>query len=200
VIYLTYAEIPERKIEVFEAERLFGKILYIDSVAKRKSDISKKESLAALLLLAETLRSSGTDPSGVTLEKDENGRPHIKENREIDFSLSHSGGIVACAVSTDGRVGVDIEKITDKYERVAKRFFSEAEQGIAKNAEDFVRVWTRKEAYYKFFGKGSLSELDSEADDGVNIESFLLDGEYFISVCTIKTVEICQNPQKTEIK
>ena len=80
MIYLTYAEIPSRKIDLEEIKGLFGEVSYLDSVAERKNDVSRQESLAALLLLAETFKAVGIAPSEITLVKDENGRPFVKGN------------------------------------------------------------------------------------------------------------------------
>ena len=202
MIYLNYSEIPTRNISTVELEGIFREVSYLDSVSERKNDGSKKESLAALLLLAEVFKEMGIDASAISIIKDANGRPFLKGNKEIDLSLSHSDRFVACAVSTVGRVGVDIEKVpdNDRYERIGGRFLSDAERGIAKNAEDFARVWTRKEAYYKFIGKGSLAEVDSERAEEGNVESYAVEGEYFISVCFEKSENICKTPQKITIK
>lgn len=76
------------------------------------------------------------------------------------FNLAHSGSWGVCAVAGRGEVGVDIETINPAldYARLARRFFSEAEnQWLSKCPESrrrrcFFRIWTRKEAWLK--GKG----------------------------------------------
>jgi len=203
VIYLVYAEIPEREIAASEIRDLFGKVLYLEPIEGIKNCVSRRESLSALLLLARTLRNMGLNPSEITVGKDKNGRPRIEGEGRIDFSISHSGRFVACAVSDEERVGVDIEKISrdSNYLKIADRFLSEAERKEVKNADDFARMWTRKEAYYKYLGSGeSLAVTDSGSADGVYIESFLIENEYFLSVCSETKKYMDRTFQKDEIK
>lgn len=55
----------------------------------------------------------------------EEGKPYIK-NSTVNFSVSHSDGIAAVAISFDRNVGVDIEKIdlskSQKLEKISNRF------------------------------------------------------------------------------
>ncbi len=69
----------------------------------------------------------------------ENGRPMV-ENGFI--SISHSGEIVACAVS-DHAVGLDVEKLRERSEKLWAR------AGVNSYEE-----WCKKEAYVKFLGNG----------------------------------------------
>jgi 4'-phosphopantetheinyl transferase len=181
---LTYCEISES----VDFETLKEKFYcdYLENIEKRKSVASVNESITTLLLLAETLGEIfGEKTLELKLKKDEKGRPFFENKQDIRFSLSHSGRYAACAVSTEGNVGVDIEMIpTDtKYEKIRERFFSEKEKNRAsEGAEGFAKVWTRKEAYYKYRG-GRINDLDSEKDERVEYDSFNIDGEYIITVC-----------------
>ena len=60
-------------------------------------------------------------------------------------------------------IGVDIEKLRSYDERIAERFFSKEEQEYLKHTdekdENFTRIWTSKEAYGKFTGKGITDGL-----------------------------------------
>ena len=182
---LTYCKIqknadPERLCEVFDCRE------YIDGLKNRKSRASINESCAALFLLAKTFKNEfHENTSELRYKKDEKGRPYFENRTDIRFSLSHSGEYAVCAVSNEGDIGVDIEKIpTDtKYEKVKERFLSDGEKNRAgDSAEGFATVWTRKEAYYKYKG-GQITDLDSEKDKDVTYETFDIDGEYKISVC-----------------
>ena len=51
---------------------------------------------------------------------DKKGKPFVEDSR-FEFSVSHTDGMVAVALSTDGAVGVDIEKADkDKEEKISK--------------------------------------------------------------------------------
>lgn len=85
------------------------------------------------------------------------------------FNLSHTHGVVACALAASGEVGVDVERLApaDDLARLARHHFSPSEaarvaalQGPAQ-AEAFFAYWTLKEAYVKARGLG-LS-LDTKA-------------------------------------
>ena len=117
---LTCCKIPNN-IDLEQLCGVFDCREYIEEIKKRKSRASINESCAALILLAETLKNEfNENTSTLKYKKDEYGRPYFLNREDISFSLSHSGEYAVCAVSTEGNVGVDIEKIpTDtKYEKI----------------------------------------------------------------------------------
>lgn len=85
-----------------------------------------------------------------------------------NFNISHSGGLVLCAITRSRDIGVDIERIRAdvEVEEIAKRFFSQSEvaalQALPSGArrEGFFTCWTRKEAYIKARGEGLSMPLD----------------------------------------
>jgi 4'-phosphopantetheinyl transferase len=92
------------------------------------------------------------------------------------FNLSHTHGLVACAIAAGGDVGIDVEGIDRRIgaEQVAARFFSSSEQaGLARcpageRAKRFFDLWTLKEAYIKALGHGlshSLSTFGFELNE-----------------------------------
>jgi 4'-phosphopantetheinyl transferase len=86
----------------------------------------------------------------------------------IDFNVSHSGGIVAVAISRAGAVGVDVEAIrpVDDRDELARRVFTVDErarlQALPPETRDeaFFTGWTRKEAFVKALGEGLSHPLD----------------------------------------
>lgn len=88
------------------------------------------------------------------------------------LSLSHSHGLVACVASTASGVGVDIEPVSrhSQWQKVVRRWFSEHEQQWLlgnDRVEDFLQVWTLKEAWLKATGRGiagNLQTLEVRAD------------------------------------
>lgn len=79
-----------------------------------------------------------------------------------NFSIAHAGGIIACAVSRDFVVGVDVEPpaILSERDAIAADTFAPSEQALIAAAapegrdEIFTRVWTLKEAVVKATGLG----------------------------------------------
>jgi len=117
-------------------------------------------------------------PYGIKIEKDERGKPYIVSDGEYRFvSFSHTDEFFLCALSSQGEIGADIELKSRRisYEtamRISMRYFtdSEREHLIAFSAsadfylEEFMRIWTKKEAYCKMTGEGlkGLSRADTE--------------------------------------
>jgi phosphopantetheinyl transferase len=85
-------------------------------------------------------------------------------NEQYHFSISHCGNFAAAIVSSTGRVGVDIELVTPKIEKIRHKFLSEEEWKLATlNFQlpnpDFrllTLLWSCKEAIFKWYGKGEL--------------------------------------------
>jgi 4'-phosphopantetheinyl transferase len=99
------------------------------------------------------------------------GRPFIAEPspcRSIQFSISHTDGLVAVAVSSQ-HLGIDVENVTRMIDplKLAKSSFSPTETSIISALEDdkrrdvFFDFWTLKEAYIKACGMGLALPLDS---------------------------------------
>ncbi len=199
MIFLTYAEIPTREICAETLTRSMS-IGYIEDIIKRKN---RNDSLAALCLLVETLKLAEIEPGEhIKISKNELGRPTIECDGVCDISLSHSGKYAACAVSTNGRVGVDIEKIptSGEWTRIAKRFFTKDELAASESESGFAETWTRKEAYYKFLAEDiPLARVDSAKNEDVKCETFTIEDEYMLSVCAEADELLCKKPQKIEI-
>ena len=82
----------------------------------------------------------------------EHGKPFL-ENGPF-FSVSHSRQFSLLAVS-ENEIGIDIEMHQSPSERLIERCFTEEEQAFAKLCtENFLRIWTAKEAVLKLLGTG----------------------------------------------
>lgn len=118
-------EIPrkkEKKILFYDLN--FGTLPYSvkDKILKTGDGKTKFERVYAYSLLIKILGDFGL--SAKMLDDkfffNEKGKPFVKDS-ELEFSLSHTDGMVAVAVSTDGAVGVDIEKADkEKKEKISK--------------------------------------------------------------------------------
>jgi len=109
---------------------------------------------------------TGVPARDVAWREGPRGKPELGGSARLHFNLSHSGPLLAVALSTAGPVGVDVEVVEPlrDMERVAARVFSEEEWrpagalGDAARLRYFYRLWTLKEAVLKYLGTGlSLS-------------------------------------------
>jgi 4'-phosphopantetheinyl transferase len=106
------------------------------------------------------------------------GKPVLIDGGDLRFNLSHTGGLLALAVTRGAEVGVDVEEVEPRDPGVAERFFAmeEAAQvracSPAEKERLFARFWTLKEAYIKVHGEGLAIPLASfrfELGDPVRI-------------------------------
>lgn len=93
------------------------------------------------------------------------GRPEILDRPsgvpDLRFNISHTDGLIACAVTIGREVGVDVEQINRRLSHdVAGRHFAPAEVNDLKQLPEeeqqrvFFDYWTLKEAYIKARGFG----------------------------------------------
>ena len=120
---------------------------------------SRKQSMGVGLLLQKVLALYHMQDSQVYTG--EHGKPMIEG---LEFSLSHSGNLVVCAVSNKP-VGCDVERLREAPRGVAKRCFSEGEQAYLSQFSEveydreFFKLWTMKESYVKMTGEGMAQTL-----------------------------------------
>jgi 4'-phosphopantetheinyl transferase len=129
---------------------------------------------AAHALLRHTLsRHGGRAPECWRFDKTAAGKPFLIDAGSVhaSFSLSHTRGMVACAVTVDADVGVDVECVDRDVDSadIAARFFAPAEttrlmqlDGDARRAY-FFDLWTLKEALVKALGTGMAASLSALA-------------------------------------
>lgn len=139
-------------------------------IQKMKDQKSINRSLSAGCLLYQAL----CERLGVSLEEgrsfeigyEKEGKPYLEKESGIYFNLSHSGEYVSCAVA-DAPVGVDIQQKVKIKSTIAERFFTNADnQKLSacskEEREDmFFRMWSVKESFVKFTGKGMRQGIDS---------------------------------------
>ncbi|MEO6683991.1 MAG: 4'-phosphopantetheinyl transferase superfamily protein [Ginsengibacter sp.] len=113
-------------------------------------------------------------------------KPVLPENK-YHFSISHCGDYAAAIISEKNTVGIDVEIITPKIEKVETKFLNEEElilleknNSLGKHIELATLFWSAKEAMFKWYGKGSLSfkqnllirQLDFAKNEGVITAQF----------------------------
>ncbi len=137
------------KFEPFYEECL----LYLPEKRKEKAErfLHKKDKILSATAGLLLIRIFGKDVFE-RVSYNEHGKPFLEHGDY--FSLSHSGRYSLLAVSKEA-IGIDIESRDKVNSNLAKRCFSEAEQDFAKTStEDFLQVWTAKEAVLKLLGTG----------------------------------------------
>lgn len=132
---------------------------------------------------------------------------------QLDFNLSHSGKYVVLAVS-DKPVGVDVERLRNNRQNIAKRCFhkKEYEDIMALQSQEsrdrrFLEYWTMKEAYVKRTGDGLRIPLNSfcvkRSGEGVSsventgcpkiwFATGFVEEDYAVSVCSESEADIRQ--------
>ncbi len=103
-------------------------------------------------------------PSAWRFQPGPQGRPEIvnPQAQGLRFNVSHTQGLMACAVADHGEIGIDVESVQRKHDvlAIAQRFFSAHEYAalrdspIEQRQEAFIAHWTVKEAYLKARGLG----------------------------------------------
>jgi len=106
----------------------------------------------------------------IDCKPDENGKP-ILVNLPYKISLSHSYDYAAVMISLTKEVGIDIEIIKEKIDRVKHKFLSSKELGFIEEKhklEHLYACWCAKEALYKLNGKKETSFKDN-----IHLEPFV---------------------------
>ena len=122
-----------------------------DEISSVRNDRLRREKFHVWKLLEYALGSCGIDMREIDFKKLENGK-WISDR--ICFSLSHTDGLAAVAIS-DNAVGIDVEIVSGRAARIAKKAFSEVELGdmdsLCEDEKNLytTRLWTAKEAIFK---------------------------------------------------
>ena len=124
----------------------------------------------------------------------EYGKPFLVNNPRIHFNISHSGNYIACAID-DEPVGADIELLKTANMKIADRFFTADETTYIKKINQnyrFFEIWTKKESYIKWEGKGlskpltSFSVFNTHIRGSLYFHNVYFDGSALCYVCTAK--------------
>ena len=130
------------------------------TVPKRRSDWLLGRWTAKQLVAAYLDRERGTTPplESITIAADADGAPRVdlvEGTLEASLSISHSHGVSLCALSDDGPVGADIERVEPRDDRFVEDFFAPDEiAGVLSERGDrrdrlVTAIWSAKEAVLK---------------------------------------------------
>lgn len=154
------------------------------------SNLSRKiEATASYSLLVEMLRSNGLLKELPLIEYAEGGKPYIKNYPKLHFNLSHCRRYVAVAIHSSP-VGVDIECRRKVSQSLIRRVCSEDERHLIAASQEpdmeFLRLWTRKEAYLKYTGTGIMEPLNGippQVTSHIIKTHPLPEGDGWVSIC-----------------
>lgn len=127
----------------------------LDFLRKLVGEKRNLQWLATRVLLRKMLKTDDY----IDVRCDENGKPYL-ENQSHHISLSHSYGYAAVIISESQKVGIDIEIIKPKIEKIAHKFMSDTEfaQIDSQNTIPYLYAcWCAKEALYKLNGERETS-------------------------------------------
>ena len=150
------AELERYRRVLSEDERFRSQRFYFDADRERFV-------IGRALARLQLSRFLGGDPRSWPLVTNRYGRPELAAptSPPIGFNVSHTPGLIACAVTATTDVGVDVEFTGRELTHdVAERFFAPAEVAdLRRFAPDeqprvFYDYWTLKEAYIKARGMG----------------------------------------------
>lgn len=126
---------------------------------RRFPDVEKRRLyIAGRGYLRQLLQHYSSEGQSIELQFGEHGKPSLKNNeQQLCFNFTDTCGYGLFAFSLSSELGIDVESAqrNGKFERVIQRRFSPEEQYLSDaNTEQFLRCWTRKEAYGKAIGTG----------------------------------------------
>ena len=115
---------------------------------------------------------------------DAHGKPYLV-NMPYQISMSHSFDYAAVMISKRSPVGIDIELIKEKVERIAGKFMRPEEMDFIATDEHRIEqlyvCWCAKEAVYKCYGQKEVSFADN-----ILLEPFTFAKQGELKVCLDK--------------
>jgi 4'-phosphopantetheinyl transferase len=148
--------------------------LYQSFVAESR----KKQWLAYRLLLRHLLA-----PADIAIEYDPSGKPFLA-GTNLHISVTHTEDLAGVIISRNARVGIDIEKIRPRIEKVRDKFISEEESLFIRKEtelEQLTLAWCAKEALYKLYGMRNLDfreniRVDIPVKAGIPFKALICSG------------------------
>ncbi|NOU15979.1 MAG: 4'-phosphopantetheinyl transferase superfamily protein [Bacteroidales bacterium] len=145
--------------------------------------------LGDLLIRKALIEKINLNNNEIYFSVNEYGKPYCSFLDDFHFNVSHSGSWVVCAVDSNP-IGIDVEKISQIDLDISKNYFSKKEhEGLLRSnnpIEYFFTLWSLKESYIKFIGKGLSHPLDSfsmvfsnNSKINIEVDSRILENTYF---------------------
>mgnify|MGYP003294221119 FL=1 len=131
------------------------------------------------ILLIHALREEGIFKEMPEFSYNEHDKPFLKNYPGWYFNISHSKTAVCCVLSRK-EMGIDIEEVGEYKESLAAYICNDKEleslHDSENKADDFYKLWTRKEAVFKMIGSGITNDIKDILDTPyINITSLKVD-------------------------
>lgn len=147
-----------KKIQAGKAEICLWKITeQIADFSVSTDDLESDHTTRNKQWMASRAALEALDVDVSKLQKDDFGKPYLR-GKGKHLSLSHCSKYAA-GITGSLPVGIDIEEITPRIERIAKRFVHDKEWEFIKKSkriETLYILWSAKEALYKLYGKKAV--------------------------------------------
>lgn len=134
----------------------------LNDLPQVKNESRVKQWLATRLLLNNFL--ADTD-----IIYNEKRKPFLSNDWNI--SISHSGDYVAIIVNENENCGIDIEKISNKVERIKHKFLNENDIKNISTEQGLTIYWGAKEALYKYYGEKEVLFIENLFIEGFKEKS-----------------------------
>lgn len=164
--------------------------LFSQAVDDGRKIVSKQTAIAHYHVKKHISEQINKSISEIKFTKNPHGKPLCSYG--IYFSISHSDEYIAI-VFDNSEIGIDIEKKRKINQKLWKKTASESDiaQYLLDDADTgFLKMWTIKEAYFKFIGTGITDPKKVSVSDitkSCNIYTDVTD-EYVLSI--VKIAEI----------
>lgn len=131
----------------------------------RFADDRKRCLAAGVVLHYAVIRHTGGTPRAVEVTTNEFGKPTLSQPAGVHVNVSHSGDWVVCVTSAT-EIGIDIERTDEASVGLAHRFAPDEYSYVQaapphERPRRFARIWTLKESYLKYLGRGLGVPMDS---------------------------------------
>ncbi|MFD2863089.1 4'-phosphopantetheinyl transferase family protein [Mucilaginibacter antarcticus] len=145
-----------------QAEDLYNQLQLNDDEKAFVENISNGKRHLHWLGTRVLLRRMLNTEEYIDCQVDEHGKPYLV-TLPYHISLSHSYDYAAVMISKKSPVGIDIEQVKQKVERIAARFLSPEELAFIDDNQKIAQLyacWCAKEAIYKCYGQKEVSFMD----------------------------------------
>ena len=197
--------------------------LMVSEERRKKADSKKNledkyKCLYTELFLKYVFEENGFCTENFRLHYNECGKPYFDETKF--FNISHSGDWIVIAIGKS-ETGIDIEKIKDGRNKAFESVFKQVENDYINSFPEYeqskyiTQIWTLKESYVKYLGKGILSELKNFSVDALSkkvmtsngeilsdlkVDSILLEDDYYLSFCSKEIVNEIKNVYSEDLR
>jgi len=137
-----------------------------ERASRIRSEVERNTWISCHMVLRQVLgEMAGIKPSDIKIGKTPFGKLYLPGSN-LQFNLSHTDKSFLLGFNFNGKIGIDLEYFTGKEELplLIEHAFSPQETNFCfqgNTIENFLKIWTMKEAYLKATGVGLVDDLKS---------------------------------------